>query len=321
MNAALDAVARRNVYFASVYTGVAVGTGTIFALATQRPTVSLPVLAALVGMVAALSLLLFKSTKLLRRPHPFVSWAKKGVYHFQIVALAFTVAALELADEPVLTYLDVLVVGMLVYQTFGRVGCLTAGCCHGRPSSWGIRYGAGHAATGYIYFVQGVRLFPVQLVEACWLGGLAAGSVATFLADGRAGTNVALYIVGYGAGRFVLEFLRGDPGRVYFRGFSEPQWTALLLGGGVVALELAGVLPFSLIHAAVVAAMSLGVATVVAAARIRGTTVAELLRSSDACRIEGLTEHVLREARLVPAASRTADGAGDAVLWLPRTLT
>jgi prolipoprotein diacylglyceryl transferase len=326
LNGALDTIVRREIvvvrrpvdlYFASVHTGVAVGTGTIFALATQTP-VSLPLLAGLVGMIAAVSLLLFKGTKLLRRPHPWLSWAKKGVYHFQIVALACTVATLELAGEPVLTYLDVLVVGMLVYQAFGRIGCLTAGCCHGRPSSWGIRYGPRHAATGYVYFVQGVRLFPVQLVEALWLAALAAGSVAVFLADGRAGTNVALYVVGYGAGRFVLEFVRGDPGRVYVHGFSEPQWTALVLSAGVVVLELADVFPFSWAHVAVVAAMTLVVGTIVAAARIRRTTVGELLRSSDARRIERTTEHVLREARLVQTPPRTAGGADDGVLWLPR---
>ena len=39
------------------------------------------------------------------------------------------------------------------------------------------------------------------------------------------GEALALYVMGYGAARFVFEFARGDMGRPDIAGFSEAQWT------------------------------------------------------------------------------------------------
>ncbi len=293
-------------YLVSIYTGVAIGTGAIFALSIQRP-VSVPLMTALVALVAVLSFALFKSPNIVGRSHPLLNWAKKGVYHFQIVALIFTVAALELSGNPVLPYLDIMVVGMILYQAFGRVGCLMAGCCHGRPCSWGVRYGKKHAETGYFYFVQGARLFPIQLIEALWLAGLAVGSIVIFLNDGQAGATVTWYIIWYGAGRFIFEFLRGDTGRIFAGGFSEPQWTAVLLSTGVVSLELAGVLPFQWEDVGVLGGMIAIVLTLSSAAFLGGNTVEELLRNTDARRVERTIEQVLLEANLVPLGPSSQD--------------
>ena len=328
LNSALDAIVRRrvvvadqvlDVYLASVYTGVIVGTGVIFALASQRP-MSLSVIGGLVVMIAALSFGLFESTKLVRRPHALLRWAKKGVYHFQIVALTFTVAVLELAGEPVLSYLAVMVIGMIVYQAFGRIGCFMAGCCHGRPSTWGVRYGGQHAETGYPYFVQGTRLFPIQLIEAIWLAVLGAGLIIAFLDDAPAGTIVAWYIVGYGATRFLLEFLRGDTHRIFAWRLSEPQWTAVLLGSGVVGLELAGVLPLVWPNVALVASMLAVAITVMSPARLRATKFTTRLRNGDAGRVQRTVDQVLRDAGLSPVqlGERQATDDGLTVIYLPR---
>lgn len=300
----LDRLVRREVvlagrpwdtYMLSVSSGVVVGTAVVFALAF-RSSVSVPVVALLVVLVAAFSLSLFKSTRILGRSHPLLAWAKKGVYHFQIGALILTIAVLELLREPVLPYLDVLVAGMIVYQVFGRLGCFMAGCCHGRPSSWGVRYGNKHAETGYLFFVQGVRLFPIQLVEALWLSVLAAGAIAIVAGDGEPGEAVSWYIVGYGAGRFAFEFFRGDTGRIMWRGFSEPQWTAMLLTALVTALGIAGVLPFHWWYVAVLVLML----CVVAALMVEGRPRRSALQLSDAERIRRSEVRILREANLLP---------------------
>jgi prolipoprotein diacylglyceryltransferase len=302
VNALLDRVVRREIvlagraldaYLLSVYTGVLVGTAVIFAL-SARSSVSLPVMTVLVALVAAFSLLLFKSTKLVGRSYPLLNWAKKGVYHFQIAALVLTTAVLRLVTEPVLPYLDVLVVGMIVYQAFGRIGCFLAGCCHGRPSTWGVRYGKEHAKTGYVYFVRGVRLFPVQLLEALWLVVLAAGALAIVLRSHEPGDAVTWYVVGYAAGRFTVEFLRGDAARIVIKGFSEPQWTALLLTGVVTALEAAGALALHWWHVAVFLAMASVVATRTLLRRSRGVLHPE------AAQARSTEEQVLLDAGLVP---------------------
>jgi prolipoprotein diacylglyceryltransferase len=320
-NAFLDGVVRRRTVVAGrtvdsygmwVAMGVVAGTAVIFGL-TAEEGLSLGMTAAIVGMVAALSLALFKSTRLLRRPHPVLLWAKRGVYHFQIVALICTIALLEAAGRPVLPYLDVLAIGMMVYQLFGRIGCLMAGCCHGRPYPWGVRYGREHAATGYVYFVQGVRLFPVQLLEALWLLALALGALAILLGDQRAGAVVPFYIVGYGVGRFALEFARGDMRRVVIRGLSEPQWTALALIAAVMILQLGGVLP----GAWWLTAAPLSACVAVAA------TVGTVSRADAAGRLSDLqqllrSEHqILADAHLTPVRGSEAGDPGVTV-YAPR---
>jgi len=282
-------------YMICVWAGVVLGTAVVFALAAEA-ALSLQVVALILVVVAALSLGLFRSTRIVGRSHALLNWAKKGVYHFQIAALILTIAVLELLQEPVLAYLDVLVVGMIVYQFFGRIGCFMAGCCHGRPSSKGVRYGQQHAETGYPLFVQGVRLFPIQLVEASWLAVLGAGAIGVVLQDREPGQAVAWYIVGYGAGRFVFEFFRGDSGRIYVKGFSEPQWTAALLTAVVVALGIADLLPFHWWHVGVLFLM-LWVAASVILVRQRAPEV------PDAERVRRNEDRVLREANLVAGRS------------------
>jgi hypothetical protein len=306
-NSLLDGAARRqtvvagrtlDMYMLWVYGGVVAGTAVIFAL-SARSSVSLPVLALLVAIVAVLSFTLFKSTKVVGRSHPLLNWAKRGVYHFQIAAVAVTVLVLELLREPVLPYLDILVVGMLVYQAFGRIGCFMAGCCHGRPSSWGVRYGKKHAEAGYVYFVQGTRLFPVQLLESLWLFFLTAGAIAISLEGGRAGENVAWYAVGYASGRFVFELLRGDTGRIVVRGLSEPQWTALLASSVVVALELGGVLPFHRWHVAAVVALASATVALLVRREVRGSPATMPLEH-----VRRTEDEVLSDAGLVRVTRR-----------------
>ncbi len=162
------------IYVMGLHWRLVIGTVAIFLL-SLRGQVSLRVMTALVVVVAILSLALFKSTKVLGRSYPVLNWAKRGVYHFQIVALVWILSFLWIAREPVRAYLDILVFGAIVYQAFLRVGCLMAGCCHGRLHTWGVCYGKKHKETGYLYFLEEVRLFPIQLIEALWLFLLRGG--------------------------------------------------------------------------------------------------------------------------------------------------
>ena len=175
--------------------------------------------------------------------------------HHEIAFLITFPLALWLLSAPVLPHLDTVLLGLGVVLGFGRVGCLMAGCCHGKPAAWGPRYGAAHVADGFPPELAQVRLFPVQLVEAVLVLGLvAAGSVAV-VAGAPPGTAAGLYVVGYGAIRFALEFLRGDRVRAYWHGFSHVQWTLLAVTAATVTLEAAGAVPFVLWHAVALAGM------------------------------------------------------------------
>jgi hypothetical protein len=182
-------------------------------------------------------------------------------YHHEIGVMAVTAFLLWTIHQPLLPYLDVTILGIGAFLACGRIGCLMAGCCYGRPHRWGIRYREEHAAAGFPSYLVGVRLFPIQAVESLWvLGTVAAGTYFVWSGQ-QPGIALAWYVVAHGAGRFVFEFARGDADRPYWLGFSQPQWLSLLLTGGAVLAELAGVLPLSRWHLATFASL---VATVIA---------------------------------------------------------
>lgn len=120
---------------------------------------------------------------------------------------------------------DLFAVCLPAAHGFGRLGCLMAGCCHGRPAEWGL------------YHVNlGIRVIPVQLFEALFLFGLCA-----FLwhhTSKHTGCGLSLYLCGYGAWRFFAEFLRADDrGATLVEFLSPSQLTSvLLIAAGLVIL-------------------------------------------------------------------------------------
>ena len=121
------------------------------------------------------------------------------------------------------------------------------GCCHGRPSNWGVCYQQEHVVAGFTPHLEGVRLFPVQAVESIFvLMIVLAGS--NLVLRGQPGEALAWYVITYDLGRFCLEFARGDPARPYYWSFSQGQWISMILMIGVGWAEWVDVLPFHAWH-------------------------------------------------------------------------
>lgn len=169
-------------------------------------------------------------------------------YHHALSVVAAGALSSWALGQPVLRSLDVLVVGVGVFHAFGRAGCLAAGCCHGKPHGWGVSYSPAHSDGGFPAHLVGVRLFPLQAAESLWISLAVAAACATLLAVARPGESFATYSMAYAAGRFCFEFARGDEERVYLRGFSEAQWTSLLVVCAIALGELSGVLAFRAWH-------------------------------------------------------------------------
>jgi hypothetical protein len=169
-------------------------------------------------------------------------------YRHEVAIVAVAALTLWLLGQPIWPYLDITILAIGAFLASGRVGCLMVGCCHGRPHSWGIRYSAAHADAGFTRHYVGVRLFPIQLVESVWVIATVAIGVALILRGGTSGEAFAWYVIVYDLGRFSFELVRGDPNRPYLAGFSEAQWTSLLLMLLVLAAESAGTLPFHVWH-------------------------------------------------------------------------
>jgi hypothetical protein len=148
------------------------------------------------------------------------------------------------------------------------------------------------------------------------------------IASGRApGEAFAWYVIVYDVGRFSFEFVRGDTGRPQAGGFSEAQWTSVVLMLVVVAAELLGALPFHAWHAAATAAVVIAWIAVAwsrapsALARHRlldPAHVTELASALDAADLaltgaEGTTVHVARTSLGVQLSAGATLGAHGAV--------
>jgi Prolipoprotein diacylglyceryl transferase len=158
--------------------------------------------------------------------------------------------------------LDAVAVALALVLAGGRLGCLAAGCCHGRPVRHGVRYGQEQVALGLPEHLAGVRLAPVAALEATGLVLLTPAAVVLALA-GPPGAAFGVLASGYAILRAVLEPHRGDTGRPRRCGLTTAQWAAAVTGVAVAAAAAAGALPawtaaFGAAAAVAVAATRLG---------------------------------------------------------------
>lgn len=231
-------------------------------------------------------------------------------YHHVISVLALATVTIRLAGQPVLPYLDHTALGLVLFTVVGRIGCLMAGCCHGRPRRWGVRYGPAHVAVGFPAGLAEVPLFPIQLIEAAWVALVTVACTWFVLAGAKPGTALVVYLTAYTTGRFGLEFLRGDPGRAYVAGFSEAQWTSLVLLWALAAGGLGGIVPGSPWEPALAAALSWG-AVAIAVQRRVGRSLRHRLRSARHLNeVAEAIERLERQPtdRSIPAIAETSDG-------------
>jgi len=127
---------------------------------------------------------------------------------------------------------------------FGRLGCLLAGCCFGKPwtSSWAVRFPGNSPASEAQHLAkllptaqsESLPVHPTELYESA-----ASFAIAAFLIlylHGRKrydGQVFVAFVVLYAAVRFVLEFARADD-RGGLLGLSTSQLVGIaLIGAGV----------------------------------------------------------------------------------------
>ena len=140
---------------------------------------------------------------------------------------------------PVWTTCDAFAPGIAVGQAVGRMGCLLAGCCYGRPTDvpWGITFSDPFAAANSGTPLD-VSLHPTQPYEA--LAALAILGVL-LLVERRGspfpGFTFLTYLLSYGTARFVIEFYRGDSRGTVLEVMSTSQFiSALLVPSSIVFL-------------------------------------------------------------------------------------
>jgi hypothetical protein len=214
-------------------------------------------------------------------------------YHHTIAVLVVTAAACLVLGLALGRYLDATALGLGACLAIGRVGCLVAGCCHGRPGRRGIVYGERYASTGFPPWLVGTTLVPVQVIESGLVALLVAVGCLAIADANVPGAAFVWYVEGYAVIRFFVEELRGDSFRRFALGLSEAQWISLALVLCAVLFALVGVTPGG--ASTLVGLALLGPGAVVFAIRARRGDRDVL----DARHVRELTRLVRRQGRVL----------------------
>lgn len=228
-------------------------------------------------------------------------------YHHEIAVLVVAAIVARLFGAPVLAYLDATILGIGAFLFCGRIGCLLVGCCHGRPSRFGVRYGDEHVACGFTWYYAGIPLFPLQLVEAVWVLVVVIVSSVDVWRGAPYGAALAAYVVAYDFARFALEYFRGDPARPYTAGLSQAQWISFWLTAAVVTGELRGVLPWRAWHLATLIVLVAAMIATILVRRLSGRAVAHVHHVREVANIVAGDLQLHRSAMPVTVA-RTSGG-------------
>lgn len=172
-------------------------------------------------------------------PTVFALWQGGLVYWGAVLGgfIAFVIFAHK-RKLPTLHLADIMFIGVPLAQTFGRLGCVAAGCCWGREdfhfdganvvanAGWDIQFPTGSSAYESLlvesspqvhdYMMQAhqtVPLFPSQLAEA--LGTAILFFILYFIARNKRfhGQVFLSYAIMYSVLRSSLELMRGDAAR------------------------------------------------------------------------------------------------------------
>ena len=143
---------------------------------------------------------------------------------------------------------DLVIPYVALAHAFGRLGCFLNGCCWGCDTAlpWGVPYPKSSWSAYHQQLVDGLitreaaaslPIHPVQLYETLGLLVIFAVLRMVYRRGPRTGTVMLGYLAGYGALRFLVEFLRADSGHPLL-GLTASQGVA----AAMLAVGLAGLL-------------------------------------------------------------------------------
>ena len=137
----------------------------------------------------------------------------------------------------IMKILNCITPSIVIGHFFGRVGCFLAGCCFGKPTSSPIGIIFPDKSLAAQYYGEGVKVVPVQLMEAIFLAIL-------FLLISNISLNYSFstYLISYGIFRFLIEYFRGDDRGILFQTvFSPSQCISIIMviTGAIILLRAA----------------------------------------------------------------------------------
>lgn len=124
-----------------------------------------------------------------------------------------------------LKYFDIVMPSIALAQGFGRMGCLLSGCCYGLETKSPFSLVFHNSA----YAPNDVHLIPTQPISSAlnFLNFAVLVLISRYVkADGQV---AGFYLIFYSAGRFIIEFFRGDLERGSVGVLSTSQFIAVIL--------------------------------------------------------------------------------------------
>ena len=156
---------------------------------------------------------IFNTTEILR-----LVW--RGGYSFYGGLIGGMVACflfVRIHGLPLWRMTDILAPSIALGYAIGRIGCLLAGCCYGRPCSlpWAITF-----PNQCRIAPSGIPLHPTQVYES--LLNLILYAILLWLYPRKKfdGQIFAIYLIGYSLLRLFVEIYRGDSPMEYFGGYA-----------------------------------------------------------------------------------------------------
>ena len=188
------------------------------------------IIAALVG--AKLMLVIVDFDHFRSQPGELLSLVRAGGVFYGGLIFAFVVGLwlVRRYRLPLWKAADAYAPGIALGHVIGRLGCLLAGCCYGKPTDlpWGLTFTSPVAAAN-VGTPLGIPLHPTQLYDA-GAEMLILAFLLIFEKRGRpfAGRTFWLYMLLYAISRFIVEMFRGDD-RGAMLGLSTSQVVSLVV--------------------------------------------------------------------------------------------
>jgi phosphatidylglycerol:prolipoprotein diacylglycerol transferase len=191
------------------------------------------IIAALVG--AKLMLVIVDFNYFRAQPRELLSLVRAGGVFYGGLLAAFGVG-LWLVKKyrlPVWTTADLIAPGIALGHVVGRLGCLLAGCCYGKPAegialNWAITF-TDPVASVNVGTPLNLPLHPTQIYDA---GAELLILLVLLMTERRGrtfpGRTFWLYMLLYAISRFVIEIYRGDE-RGILLGLSTSQFVSVVL--------------------------------------------------------------------------------------------
>lgn len=148
-----------------------------------------------------------------------------------VAAVATAWMVVRIKGEPFWKWADVFAPAIAAGQFLGRIGCLMAGCCYGKPTTvpWAITFTHPNSLAPLH-----IPLHPTQLYHS--LAGLITCGVLLLVRPKLSGygQRFGLFLILFALFRFNIEFFRGD-----FRGTVGPLSLTQVAAGIICILGLA----------------------------------------------------------------------------------